>query len=349
LEELMARLDLVLFEIKELVKYLPSNIALRFASLASDPERCMVPETRARELLSDFPEKLDRLCLSLLMCYLVSSASLSFAQVTSVTGDQSPPIPYANHDYINYLVETVNPSNGALSVRLKVPEPPGRGFTVPFAFEYDSNIAAHLGYLQWVDNTGLFSTGGWSYALPRLSMQQKQYVVPPVYPTASPSVCDSYSDYAFSDLSGVNHLLGLAIVQPANTGPECLTPGEYDTNFLSGGDATVQASCIADDELEHCLQLLRQLKPTCKTLGLMGVNWHWFRHANATLLDAVGTPLGTVQALLGHSSSEITRDVYLHSIPADARAAVQKVEDLLIGPKWTQVEQFPKTVSRLIQ
>jgi hypothetical protein len=66
------------------------------------------------------------------------------------------------------------------------------------------------------------------------------------------------------------------------------------------------------------------------------------RHANATLLDAVGTPLGTVQALLGHSSSEITREVYLHSIPAGARAAVQKVEDLLIGPRWTQVRKFRK-------
>lgn len=93
----------------------------------------------------------------------------------------------------------------------------------------------------------------------------------------------------------------------------------------------------------------RQLKPTCKKLGLVGVSWHWLRHANATLLDAVGTPLGTVQALLGHSSSEITPEIYLHSIPADARAAVEKVEGLLNGPKWTQVLENAKPVSRLIQ
>jgi len=93
----------------------------------------------------------------------------------------------------------------------------------------------------------------------------------------------------------------------------------------------------------------RQLRPICRRLGLVGVGWHWLRHANATLLDAVGTPLGTVQALLGHSSSEITREVYLHSIPADARAAVQKLEDLLIGPKWTQVSEIGKTGSSLIQ
>ena len=87
----------------------------------------------------------------------------------------------------------------------------------------------------------------------------------------------------------------------------------------------------------------------CKRLGLTGLSWHWLRHANATLLDAVGTPLGTVQALLGHASAEITREIYLHSLPADARTAVQKVEDLLIGPKWTQVVKIPETGSTLIQ
>jgi integrase len=95
--------------------------------------------------------------------------------------------------------------------------------------------------------------------------------------------------------------------------------------------------------------LQRQLVPTSKQLGLGGINWHWLRHANATLLDAVGTPLGTVQALLGHASSEITREVYLHSVPADARTAVQKVENLLIEPKWTQVSEIPNSGSPLIQ
>jgi len=56
-----------------------------------------------------------------------------------------------------------------------------------------------------------------------------------------------------------------------------------------------------------------------------------------------------VQALLGHSPAEITREIYLHSLPADARAAVQKVEDLLIGPKWTQVVEIQKNGSLLIQ
>ena len=94
--------------------------------------------------------------------------------------------------------------------------------------------------------------------------------------------------------------------------------------------------------------LNRQLKPACERAGLTGANWHWLRHAHATMLDAVGTPLGTVQALLGHASSEITREVYLHSVPADAKNAVQRVEDLVIGPKRTQVPDFPEMKSVLI-
>jgi integrase len=77
----------------------------------------------------------------------------------------------------------------------------------------------------------------------------------------------------------------------------------------------------------------RQLDPMCEELKIPKVGWHSLRHSNATLLDAVGTPLGTVQSLQGHSSSEITRGTYIHSLPAGAREAVQKVEDLLTGPK----------------
>jgi integrase len=100
--------------------------------------------------------------------------------------------------------------------------------------------------------------------------------------------------------------------------------------------------------------LNRQLKPAAKALKLTGVNWHWFRHAHVTLLDSTGAPIGTTQALLGHSSSEITRETYIHSVPADARRAVEDVERLLetrgslVGPKWTQVPDWPELGSSLI-
>jgi hypothetical protein len=37
--------------------------------------------------------------------------------------------------------------------------------------------------------------------------------------------------------------------------------------------------------------------------------------------------------LNGHSSSEITRQVYLHSLPEDRRVAAEKLEAHLFGPK----------------
>src|SRR5690348_11071890 len=95
--------------------------------------------------------------------------------------------------------------------------------------------------------------------------------------------------------------------------------------------------------------LRRQLAPTVKRLELHSINWHALRRAHATFLDTVGTWLGTVQALLGHASSEVTRAHYLHTVPADGRTAVEKVEQLLIGPRRTQIEEIPKNGSELIQ
>jgi len=94
--------------------------------------------------------------------------------------------------------------------------------------------------------------------------------------------------------------------------------------------------------------LNRQFKPTCEKLGLKGVTWHWLRHATATLSSSAGAPLGAVQELLGHSTSQITRDVYLEAVRADVKNAVQGVEDLLIGPKRTQVPAWPEMDSSLI-
>ena len=84
--------------------------------------------------------------------------------------------------------------------------------------------------------------------------------------------------------------------------------------------------------------LRRQLRPVCNKLGFYGITWHSLRHSHATLLDAVGAPLGTVQALLGHSTSEITREVYLHAIPDDQRRAVAGVESLVFESNRTQTD-----------
>jgi integrase len=94
--------------------------------------------------------------------------------------------------------------------------------------------------------------------------------------------------------------------------------------------------------------LNRQLKPTAAKLKLKGFNWHWLRHASASLLDAAGASLGTVQSLLGHASSEVTREHYIHDVPSEARNAVEKMQDLLIGPKWTQLSLGPENSSGVV-
>ena len=94
--------------------------------------------------------------------------------------------------------------------------------------------------------------------------------------------------------------------------------------------------------------LNRQVLPLCEELKIPRTTWHPLRHACLTLLDAVGTPRGTVTALGGHTSPRMTEH-YIHSLPAVAREAVQKVEDLLIGPKRTQIEEIRNLGSTLIQ
>jgi integrase len=89
--------------------------------------------------------------------------------------------------------------------------------------------------------------------------------------------------------------------------------------------------------------LRKHVKPAAKRLGLGNVTWHLLRHSYATMLDGVGTPVGTMQSLLGHSAPEITREIYLHAIPEEQRRAVEHVESLILGPKWTQVLQEPQT------
>jgi integrase len=55
------------------------------------------------------------------------------------------------------------------------------------------------------------------------------------------------------------------------------------------------------------------------------------------LLDAAGASLGAVQTLLGHTSSEVAQEHYIHAVSSESRNAVGRIEELTIGPKWTQI------------
>jgi len=117
---------------------------------------------------------------------------------------------------------------------------------------------------------------------------------------------------------------------------------------LRPATADPQALVFATREglpLERWNLLRKHLKPAAKRLGLPSVTWHLLRHCHATMLDSVGTPLGTMQSLLGHSTPEITREIYLHAVPEEQRRAVESVERLVFGAKWTQIQAPAQTAA----
>src|SRR5437867_2002243 len=145
------------------------------------------------------------------LCAVLTFAPLALAQVTNVDNTTSTPIPGVGHDYVHLLSETVNPANGSVSLRIQVPTPAGRGISLPFSFSYDSSgvrdlVPAAPGSASWVANTGYFTQGGWSYALP-LAYSHHWTVT-----TQSGGIyqsCFYISNYVFRDSSGSMHSLGV--------------------------------------------------------------------------------------------------------------------------------------------
>jgi RHS repeat-associated protein len=177
----------------------------------------------------------------------VLAGSITQAQITAVGDDTSTPIPGAGHDYIKLLNETVNPANGSLSVRIDVPMPKGRGLTLPFSFNYDSNGVNHLlptgggGSLNWVANTAYLAQGGWAYSVPSFA----DNVVTSSSPTGT---CYYATDFMFQDATGGRHALGLAVGGMFQLGNQQVQCG---LNVSTGGDqqfyATTPPGCNTVD------------------------------------------------------------------------------------------------------
>jgi hypothetical protein len=52
-----------------------------------------------------------------------------------------------------------------------------------------------------------------------------------------------------------------------------------------------------------------------------------------------------MQSFLGHTTPEITREIYLHAIPEEQRRAVESVERLVFGRKCTEVQASTQPAS----
>jgi RHS repeat-associated protein len=175
---------------------------------------------------------------------LILTAPVAHAQITNVTDDTSTPIPGAGHDYIHALNETVNPSNGSVSIHINVPMPKGRGVSLPFSFAYDSNGVHHLassasptaGNTTWTSNQAYLAQGGWAFSVPAINFSQ--FSVPAQNPQNpnNPFTCNNWADYIFLDPNGGRHALNIG-TQGGN-GP-CGGPG-FPSQF--GGDSEYEGA-----------------------------------------------------------------------------------------------------------
>lgn len=172
---------------------------------------------------------------------LVSTSPSLSGQITNVTDETSTPVPGAGHNYIHALNETVDPSNGSVSIAIDVPVPASRGVTLPFSFTYNSNQVFHLANVgQWVagyaQSGSYFYSGGWAYSFPILS---DTYSTTPSM--LDPTPCMGASNYVFADPGGGGHSLYLLDnLDPSPTDDECAGPPSILTgNSLDGYSATL--------------------------------------------------------------------------------------------------------------
>jgi YD repeat-containing protein len=167
-------------------------------------------------------------------------------QVLSIGDDTSTPTEGAGHDYIKMLSETVNPANGSVSLRIQAPVPKGRGMTIPFSFNYDSNGINHLvaglygtnsccGILpwdEWLSSNDYLSQSGWSYGVPLAGASFFHLTCP-----SGLSESDT-SNYVFQDPSGGRHSLSLASNDDQCGNPIYATGGDSRYYGLLAGECS---------------------------------------------------------------------------------------------------------------
>jgi integrase len=65
--------------------------------------------------------------------------------------------------------------------------------------------------------------------------------------------------------------------------------------------------------------------------GLPAVRLHDFRHGCVSVLLALGVPPRTVMEIVGHTTLEMTMNVYAHVSLDDKRSALDQLGELLDG------------------
>jgi len=67
------------------------------------------------------------------------------------------------------------------------------------------------------------------------------------------------------------------------------------------------------------------MKTLCARAGVPYFRYHALRHAGASLMDSINTPIGTIQKILGHENRKTT-EIYLHSFNETEKQAIRNYE-----------------------
>jgi RHS repeat-associated protein len=188
----------------------------------------------------------------LLMSFVAAaSPALLGAQIANVNNLTTVPTPGTGHDYIQGINESVDPASGALSVRIGVPTPAGRGINLKFAFGYDSNgiyspalevfnqeYDNATSAVVWITNPGSYtdSPGGWSYTWPSANWTR---MIGNIYATVLGnnrliSSCTVATDYLFTDSDGTRYPLYVSNGGAGGTPPCAGVPSEPWWNGTGG-------------------------------------------------------------------------------------------------------------------
>lgn len=194
--------------------------------------------------------------LKILLFLITLTTSIAvFAQLPPRSDTTSTPLPNSGHDYIHAPVETVNPANGSLSIRIAVPMPPNRGLTVPFSFAYDTNGVNYVATgsdgspIYWTTKATL-TQGGWSYTVPAMSVMGIAYTVSaPNNPPDDNQTCELLTSYVFQDAGGNRHNMNIATsgIVGRGVGGNCSdsSTGGYD-QIPTGGEGSIMAVTSSD-------------------------------------------------------------------------------------------------------
>jgi integrase len=86
-----------------------------------------------------------------------------------------------------------------------------------------------------------------------------------------------------------------------------------------------------DGVLDYNNFMSRIFRPAVERVGFTGVGFHNLRHTTASLLISQGTPITTVAGILGHSSTQMTLNVYGHLYEDDSTKYIDRLGDSLFN------------------